>query len=80
MPTPPIYLPIPPGTEPPEPGDGNSPAHPIVLPPGSNVPENAALVHVFVPGVGGVWFIVEAKPPVPTHPIAGQPPGTPKPA
>jgi hypothetical protein len=77
---PPIYLPIDPGTEPPDPGDGNSPAHPIVLPPGANVPENAALVCVWVPGKGHVWFIVEAPPPSPTHPIAEQPPPGPKPA
>jgi hypothetical protein len=82
MPTPPIYIPIPPGEKPPEGGNGLTPSHPIVIPPPEGQPpsENKALVHVYVAGVGGLWFLVEAPPPAPTHPIAEQPPGTPKPA
>lgn len=61
----PIVLPLPPGTEPPEPGDGNSPAHPIYLPPEQPAGGNKVLVHVYVPGKGGTWFLVD---------MSGQPP------
>jgi hypothetical protein len=76
---PPIYLP--PGEKPPEAGNGNSPTHPIYLPPVQQPDSNKALVHVFVIGYGGVWFLIEEPPPAPTHPIVTPPPGaTPKPA
>jgi hypothetical protein len=82
MPTPPIYIPLPPGEQPPEPGDGQSPTHPIVIPPPPGAPDTGdkALVHVYVVGVGGVWFLIQPPQPAPSHPIAEQPPGTPKPA
>jgi hypothetical protein len=53
-----------------------------VIPPPPGVPEtdDKALVHVYVVGVGGVWFLIQPPPPAPTHPIAEHPPGTPKPA
>lgn len=63
----PIVIPEPPpGTTPP---DGAHPSHPIVLPP-LNPPVSGStkqLVYVFVPGKGGVWFLVEV-PPAPTTP------------
>jgi hypothetical protein len=71
-PTHPIVLPIPPGTKPPEPGDGLSPTHPIVLPPQNGGGGNQTLVGVYVPGVGGVWFLVET--PVPPQPVPGPKP------
>jgi integrin beta 8 len=80
---PPIYIPLPPDEKPPEPGDGLSPTHPIVIPPPPGVPDTGdkALVHVYVVGVGGVWFLIQPPPPSPSHPIATPPPsGTPKPA
>jgi hypothetical protein len=78
MPTPPIYIPLPPGEKPPEPGNGLSPTHPIVIPPTAPATGEKALVHVYVVGVGGVWFLIQPPPAAPTHPIAEQPPGTPK--
>jgi hypothetical protein len=77
---PPIYIPIPPGEQPPEGGNGLTPSHPIVIPPPDGQPpsDNKALVHVYVAGVGGVWFLIDA-PAAPTHPIApGTPPAQPK--
>jgi hypothetical protein len=36
-------------------------------------------VHVYVAGVGGVWFLVEGPPAAPTHPIVEpSPPAQPK--
>jgi hypothetical protein len=70
---PPIFLP--PGETPPEPGDGNSPTHPIYLPPNQQPDTGKALVHVYVVGYGGVWFLIEQQH-TPTHPIAGQPPAS----
>jgi hypothetical protein len=79
MPTPPIYIPLPPGETPPPGGNGLSPTHPIVIPPPPGVEDGQkALVHVYVAGVGGVWFLIETPPPAPAHPIAEHPPGTPK--
>jgi hypothetical protein len=50
-----------------------------VIPPPPGVEDGQkALVHVYVAGVGGVWFLIETPPPAPTHPIAGQPPAQPK--
>jgi hypothetical protein len=74
MPTPPIYIPIPPGEELPPDGSGNSPAHPIVIPPDVPPdPSNSVLVHCYVPGYGGCWFLVN------TAQVGGQPPqGGPK--
>jgi hypothetical protein len=71
MPTPPIYIGLPPGEQPPSGGDGNSPTHPIVLPPGSPPPTSSGsnvLVHCYVPGYGGCWFLVN------TAQVGGQPP------
>jgi hypothetical protein len=80
---PPIYIPVPPGGEtPPEGGNGLHPSHPIVIPPSEGVPEDSQkyLVHVYVAGVGGVWFLIQ-PPPVPTHPwVPPTPPAQPKPA
>jgi hypothetical protein len=69
MPTPPIYIPLPPGELPP-PGDGNAPTHPIVIPPGTPPDPNGqnVLVHAYVPGYGGCWFLVN------TATVGGQPP------
>jgi hypothetical protein len=70
FPTPPIYIGLPPGEVPPGGGDGNSPTHPIVLPPGAPVDPNGqyVLVHAYVPGYGGCWFSVN------TAHVGGQPP------
>jgi hypothetical protein len=74
MPTPPIYIPLPPGEELPPDGNGNSPTHPIVLPPNTPPDPNGSnvLVHCYVPGYGGCWFLVN------TAHVGGQPP-TPQP-
>ena len=70
----PIYYP--PGTTPPEGGDGAHPEHPIVLPPDQPVDPNAGhtLFMVYMPPQGGkegqkVWFMVETV--VPPPPEAG---------
>jgi hypothetical protein len=70
MPTPPIYIGLPPGEELPPPGNGNSPSHPIVLPPGTPPDPSGSnvLVHAYVPGHGGCWFLVN------TAQVGGQPP------
>jgi hypothetical protein len=67
---PPIYIGLPPGEVPPGGGDGNSPAHPIVLPPGAPVDPSGqnVLVHAYIPGYGGCWFLVN------TAQVGGQPP------
>jgi hypothetical protein len=45
-----------------------------VIPPPPGVEDgDKALVHVYVVGVGGVWFLIETPPPAPTHPIAPPP-------
>jgi hypothetical protein len=73
MPTPPIYIGLPPGEQPPPDGNGNSPAHPIVLPPDVPPdPNSSVLVHCYVAGHGGAWFLVN------TAHVGGQPP-TPQP-
>lgn len=80
----PIVIPIPPGEKPPEPGNGLSPSHPIYIPGESGPGGVKQLVFVYVPGIGGVWFLIDvpqvgAVPPHPSHPIAEQPPaGGPK--
>ena len=70
FPTPPIVIPLPPGEKPPDPGNGLHPSHPIVIPPADGGTGNKALVFVYVPGAGGVWFLVEepAERPPPTQP------------
>jgi hypothetical protein len=81
--TPPIYIPIPPGEQPPEPGNGLTPSNPIYIPGESGPGGVKALVHVYVAGVGGVWFLIDVPPPAPpapTHPIVTpEPPATPRP-
>jgi hypothetical protein len=68
FPTPPIYIGLPPGEMPP-PGNGNAPTHPIVIPPDVPPdPNNSVLVHAYVPGYGGCWFLVN------TAQVGGQPP------
>lgn len=66
---------IPPGETPPEPGNGLTPTHPIVIPPpaSSGGETQKALVFAVVPGVGGVWFLIET--PVPPPPTQAQPKG-----
>jgi hypothetical protein len=63
-PMPPIALP--PGEIPP-PGNGNSPTHPIYLPPDQPPTGEKALVHVYIAGAGGCWFLIdnpsEVRPP-----------------
>jgi hypothetical protein len=59
---------LPPGEIPP-PGNGNSPTHPIYLPPDQPPTGDKALVHVFVAGVGGTWFLID-------NPGANRPPPT----
>jgi hypothetical protein len=65
-------IPLPPDVEPPQPGDGLSPSHPIVLPPQGGGGGEKYLVHVQVVGYGGVWFLIE-EPQQPTPPPEGQP-------
>jgi hypothetical protein len=67
---PPIYIPLPPGEELPPDGSGNVPTHPIVLPPDAPVDPNGqyVLVHAYIPGYGGCWFLVN------TAHVGGQPP------
>jgi hypothetical protein len=66
---------IPPGETPPEPGNGLTPTHPIVIPPPASGEGETqkALVYAVVPGVGGVWFLIEV--PVPPPPTEAQPKG-----
>jgi hypothetical protein len=84
FPTHPIVIPIPPGSKPPEPGDGLSPSNPIFIPGESGPGGVKQLVLVYVPGKGAVWFLVDVpttggQPPAPTHPIVEPPPpGGPK--
>jgi hypothetical protein len=68
FPTPPIYIPLPPGESFPPDGDGNSPTHPIVLPPADPNGDNNVLAHVYIAGHGGCWFLVS------TAQVGGQPP------
>jgi hypothetical protein len=81
---PPIFIPIPPGEQPPEPGNGLTPSHPIYIPGESGPGGVKQLVFVYVPGIGGVWFLVDVpttggEPPHPAHPIVEPPPaGGPK--
>jgi hypothetical protein len=79
---PPIFIPIPPGEKPPEPGNGLTPSHPIYIPGESGPGGVKQLVFVYIPSIGGVWFLVDvpaAPPPAPTHPIVEPPPpGGPK--
>jgi hypothetical protein len=80
---PPVVMPpIAPGGKPPEPGNGLSPSNPIYIPGESGPGGVKHLVWVFVPGVGGVWFLVDVPTsggPHPSHPIVEQPPqGGPK--
>jgi hypothetical protein len=67
---PPIYIPLPPGEELPPDGNGNAPTHPIVLPPDTPPDPNGqyVLVHAYIPGYGGCWFLVN------TAHVGGQPP------
>ena len=60
---PPIY--IPPDETPPPPGDGNTPAHPIYLPPEQGADSQKVLVYAYVPGHGGTWFLIEVPEQVP---------------
>jgi hypothetical protein len=81
-PTHPIVIPIPPGEQPPEPGNGLTPSHPIYIPGESGPGGVKQLVFVYIPGIGGVWFMIDvppAAPPHPAHPIVEPPPsGGPK--
>jgi hypothetical protein len=80
-PTHPIVIPIPPGEQPPEPGNGLTPSHPIYIPGVSGPGGVKQLVFVYIPGIGGVWFLVDVptQAPHPEHPIAVPPPeGGPK--
>jgi hypothetical protein len=70
MPTPPIYIGLPPGEELPPEGNGNSPTHPIYLPP-VNPDGNNVLAHVYIAGYGGCWFLIDAA--APSQPPAPQP-------
>jgi hypothetical protein len=64
-----------PPDQPPESGDGLSPTHPIVLPidPEYGVDvgdQSKVLVFVWIPGYGGMWFLVDTS--VPVHPPSGE--------
>jgi hypothetical protein len=72
FPTQPIVIPVPPGEQPPEGGDGLTPSHPIVIPPsGGEGSGEHALVYTHIVGVGGVWFLIEK--PAQTPPSEAQP-------